>query len=50
VAVTSDSAYTNGKSGYEKEQEAFGACFNTDDMKEGTAAFLEKRKPVFTGK
>ena len=50
IAVLSDSAYTNGKSGYEKEVEAFGECFGTEDMQEGTTAFLEKRKPVFTGK
>jgi enoyl-CoA hydratase len=50
VAAVSDSAYTNGKSGYDKEIEAFAACFTTDDMKEGTAAFLEKRKAVFQGK
>ena len=50
VAVLSDSAYTNGKSGYDKEIEAFAACFATEDMKEGTTAFLEKRKAVFTGK
>ena len=50
IAVLSDSAYTNGKSGYEKEVEAFGECFGTNDMQEGTTAFLEKRKPVFTGK
>jgi enoyl-CoA hydratase len=50
VAVVSDSAYTNGKSGYDKEVEAFGDCFITEDMKEGTAAFLEKRKANFTGK
>ena len=50
IAVVSDSAYTNGKSGYEKEIESFGACFETADMKEGTTAFLEKRKAIFTGK
>jgi enoyl-CoA hydratase len=50
VAVVSDSAYTNGKSGFDKEVEAFGDCFVTEDMKEGTAAFLEKRKANFLGK
>ena len=49
VAVVSDSAYTNGKSGYDKEIEAFGDCFVTGDMKEGTTAFLEKRKANFIG-
>jgi enoyl-CoA hydratase len=50
VAVVSDSAYTNGKSGFDKEVEAFGECFMTDDMKEGTTAFLEKRKADFKGR
>ena len=50
TAVVSDSAYTNGKSGFEKEADAFGDCFNTADMKEGTSAFLEKRKANFSGK
>ena len=50
IAVLSDSAFTNGKSGYDKEVEAFGECFGTEDMKEGTTAFLEKRKPVFVGR
>ncbi|MES2430679.1 MAG: enoyl-CoA hydratase-related protein [Bacteroidota bacterium] len=40
----------NDHSGFKKEVEAFGDCFATDDMKEGTNAFLEKRKANFTGK
>ena len=35
--------------GFLREQQAFGECFATEDMKEGTAAFLEKRKPRFRG-
>ncbi len=50
IAVVSDSAITNGKTGYDKEVDAFGECFGTEDMKEGTTAFLEKRKAVFVGR
>jgi len=32
------------------EATLFGLCFGTEDMKEGTAAFLEKRKAQFKGK
>ena len=36
--------------GLECEKEHFGQMFESEDMKEGTAAFMEKRKAVFTGK
>jgi enoyl-CoA hydratase len=36
--------------GYEIEMNGFGECFGTEDMKEGTAAFLEKRKAEFVGR
>jgi len=36
--------------GLEKEIVAFGELFNTEDMKEGATAFLEKRKAIFAGK
>ncbi len=36
--------------GFDEEIKQFGNTFETADMKEGTAAFLEKRKAVFTGK
>jgi enoyl-CoA hydratase len=38
------------RNGFVLEQEAFGACFATEDMREGAHAFLEKRKAQFSGK
>ncbi len=42
--------YDHSMDGYQKEVDAFSECFATEDMKEGTTAFLEKRKSLFTGK
>ena len=39
-----------GQNGYEAEINAFGKLFGTADFKEGTTAFLEKRKANFSGK
>ncbi|MDR3588640.1 MAG: short-chain-enoyl-CoA hydratase [Negativicutes bacterium] len=38
------------ESGVAYEAEVFGLCFATADQKEGMAAFVEKRKPNFSGK
>ena len=42
--------YTDSVDGYGVEIEHFGLCFGTEDFKEGTTAFLEKRKAEFPGK
>jgi enoyl-CoA hydratase len=39
--------FDSGINGYDKEIEEFGICFGTPDFKEGTTAFMEKRKANF---
>jgi len=49
-----DCVNTGGECGIEEglafESTQFGLVFATQDMREGTAAFLERRKPAFTGR
>jgi enoyl-CoA hydratase len=45
-----NAVFDETKNGFKVEIDGFGNCFGTEDMKEGTAAFLEKRKAVFVGK
>ncbi|MDH5398905.1 MAG: enoyl-CoA hydratase-related protein [Cyclobacteriaceae bacterium] len=42
--------YHSDENGYQKEANSFQRCAGTGDFKEGTNAFIEKRKPVFEGK
>lgn len=45
-----NAGYKDGVDGYRAEIKAFGNCFGTEDFKEGTTAFLKKRKAEFPGR
>ncbi len=42
--------FKDGVDGFQTEIREFGNCFGTEDFKEGTTAFLEKRKANFPGR
>jgi len=42
-----NAGFEDGVNGFDAEIEQFGSCFGTDDFKEGTQAFLEKREAKF---
>lgn len=42
-----NAGYIDGVNGFDVEIEEFGKCFGTEDFKEGTTAFIEKRKANF---
>jgi enoyl-CoA hydratase len=49
-AITAiNAAFRPGENGFEIEINEFSRCFGTKDIEEGISAFLQKRKPEFTG-
>ena len=49
IVESVNAVYRDGENGYQTEANAFAKCCATNDFKEGAAAFVEKRPPVFAG-
>ena len=49
LAIQCINEFTNHKDGFEMEAQKFSEAVKTGDFKEGTLAFMEKRKPIFKG-
>ncbi|TNE59035.1 MAG: enoyl-CoA hydratase [Bacteroidetes bacterium] len=50
VIECANAYYEAGQAGFQHEKNAFGTCCTTEDFKEGSGAFLEKRKANFQGR
>jgi enoyl-CoA hydratase len=50
IIKTVNAGFDFERAGYTAEAENFSACTDTNDFREGTKSFIEKRQPTFTGR